>query len=98
MEDEILVRRLKEGNHEAFDRLYEKYKNLAIRTAYLITGNQSDSGDVTQEAFVKVYLHISELKNDAGFKPQMMQILVRTAYRIGKKFLHNILQTAIVEK
>ena len=85
MEDEILVQQLKEGSREAFDLLYEKYKNLVIRTAYLITGNRSDSEDVAQETFVKVYLHIAELKNDAGFKPWMMQILVRTAYRTGKK-------------
>lgn len=85
MEDEILVQQLKKGSREAFDLLYEKYRNLVIRTAYLITGNRSDSEDVAQETFVKVYLHISELKNDAGLKPWMMQILVRTAYRIGKK-------------
>lgn len=85
VEDEILVQQLKKGSREAFDLLYEKYKNLVIRTAYLITGNKSDSEDVAQETFVKVYLHISELKNDAGFKPWMMQILVRTAYRTGKK-------------
>ena len=85
MEDEILVQQLKRGSHEAFDLLYEKYKNLVIRTAYLITGSKPDSEDIAQETFVKVYLHISELKNDAGFKPWMMQILVRTAYRTGKK-------------
>ena len=85
MEDEILVQQLKKGSREAFDLLYEKYKNLVIRTAYLITGNKPDSEDIAQETFVKVYLHISELKNDAGFKPWMMQILVRTAYRTGKK-------------
>ena len=85
MEDEILVQQLKKGNRVAFDLLYEKYKNLVIRTAYLITGNRSDSEDVAQETFVKVYLHISELKNDSGFKPWMMQILVRTAYRMCKK-------------
>lgn len=85
MEDEILVQQLKKGSREAFDLLYEKYKNLVIRTAYLITGNKPDSEDVAQETFVKVYLHIAELKNNAGFKPWMMQILVRTAYRIGKK-------------
>ena len=85
MDDEILVQQLKRGNHEAFYLLYEKYKNLVIRTAYLITGNKADSEDVAQETFVKVYLHIAELKNDAGFKPWMMQILVRTAYRTGKK-------------
>lgn len=85
MDDEILVQQLKKGNRQAFDLLYEKYKNLVIRTAYLITGNKPDSEDAAQETFVKVYLHISELKNDAGLKPWMMQILVRTAYRMCKK-------------
>ena len=85
MDDEILVRQLKKGSREAFDLLYEKYKNLVIRTAYLITGNKPDSEDAAQETFIKVYLHISELKNDAGLKPWMMQILVRTAYRMCKK-------------
>lgn len=85
MDDEILVQQLKKGNQEAFYLLYEKYKNLVIRTAYLITGNKSDSEDAAQETFVKVYFHIAELRNDAGFKPWMMQILVRTAYRVGKK-------------
>ena len=85
MDDEILVQQLKRGNKEAFDLLYEKYKNLVIRTAYLITGSKQDSEDAAQETFVKVYLHISELKNDAGLRPWMMQILVRTAYRMCKK-------------
>lgn len=85
MEDEILAQQLKRGDREAFDLLYEKYKNLVIRTAYLITGNKPDSEDVAQETFVKVYLHISELKNDAGLKPWMMRILVRTAYRSARK-------------
>lgn len=85
MKDEILVQQLKSGDDKAFELLYERYKNLAIRTAYLLTGNLSDSEDIVQETFVKVYLHIAELKNDGGFKPWMMQILVRTAYRIGKK-------------
>ncbi len=85
MKDEILVKQLKNGDGRAFGLLYEKYKNLAIRTAYLITNNLSDSEDVVQETFVKAYLHIAELKNDSGFKAWMMQILVRTAYRAGKK-------------
>lgn len=85
LKEENLVAQLKEGSREAFDELYETYKDMAIRTAYLITGNMTDSEDVTQETFVKVWLHIRELKNDAGFKPWMMQILVRTAYRTGRK-------------
>ena len=84
MKEEILVEQMKNGNKDAFDALYEKYKNIAIHTAYLITGNLADSEDVVQETFVKVYLHSTELKNNSGFKAWMMQILVRTAYRMGK--------------
>lgn len=85
LEEEILVSQLKEGSGEAFNRLYETYKNLAIHTAYLITGNLTDSEDVVQETFVKVWAHVRELQNNSGFKPWMMQILVRTAYRFAKK-------------
>lgn len=85
LEDEALVRRLKEGDKASFDMLYEKYKNLALRTAYLITGNLSDSEDAVQDTFVKIWLHCRELKKEDGFKAWMMQILVRTAYKNGKK-------------
>ena len=85
VEEEVLVRQMKEGDKASFDLLYEKYKKMALHTAYLITGNLSDSEDVVQETFVKVYLHCRELKNDSGFKSWMMQILVHVAYRMGKK-------------
>ena len=83
--EEVLVRQMKEGDKASFDLLYEKYKKLAFHTAYLITGNLPDSEDVVQEMFVKVYLHCRELKNDSGFKSWMMQILVHTAYKMGKR-------------
>lgn len=85
MKEEILVEQLKEGSREAFDALYEKYRNLALHTAYLIIGNLQDSEDIVQDTFIKVYLHSRELKNNSGFKAWMMQILVRSACRAGKK-------------
>ena len=85
MKDEILVEQLKEGSRAAFDALYEKYRDQAIRTAYLITGNLADSEDIVQDTFVKVYLHSSKLQNNNGFKAWMMRILVRTAWRASKK-------------
>lgn len=98
LKEEILVAQLREGSRAAFDELYEKYKNIAIHTAYLITGNLADSEDITQETFVKVWLHIRELKDDSGFKPWMMRILVRTAYRIGKKNKREIPNDETVER
>lgn len=88
MTDEELVIQLKEnreGKKEAFDELYHRYKDLAIRNAYLITGNRSDAEDVVQEAFVTSYLHIGELKNNSGYKAWLMQILIRLSYRTAKR-------------
>ncbi len=88
--EEMLVVRLKEGSKEAFDELYEKYRNMAIHTAYLITGNMADSEDVVQETFVKVWTHAYTLHHDSGFRSWMMQILVRTAYRVAKRHKREI--------
>ncbi len=85
MTDEELVMQLKAGQREAFDELYARYRNLAVRSAYLITGNLSDAEDVAQEAFVTSYLHIGELKNYGGYKAWLMQILVRLSYRTVKR-------------
>lgn len=98
LEDEILAARLREGSREAFDELYHKYKNLAVHTAYLITGNLAESEDVVQETFVKVWLHARELRDDSGLKPWMMQILVRTAYRMVKKNRREILDENVADK
>lgn len=98
MTDEALVRRLKAGDKTSFDLLYEKYKNMALRTAYLITGNLSDSEDVVQDTFVKVWLHCRELKKEGGFQAWMMQILVRTAYKSCKKKSRELPDEEILQK
>lgn len=98
MTEEMLVRQMKEGDKASFDLLYEKYKNMALRTAYLITGDRSYSEDVVQDTVVKVYLHCKELKNDSGFKAWMMQILVRTAYKCGRKKSRELPDEDVVQK
>lgn len=98
MDEKVLVMQMKAGDKAAFDLLYDKYKNIALRTAYLITGSLPDSEDVVQDTFVKVFLHCKELKNDSGFKAWMMQILVRTAYKAGKRKSKELPDEEVVEK
>jgi RNA polymerase sigma-70 factor (ECF subfamily) len=85
VDEKELVRRLKSGDKDAFDALYEKYKNILLRMAYLVSGQMFDAEDIVQETFVKCYLHIGELKKEEGFRPWLFQILYRTAYRQAKK-------------
>ncbi len=85
MEDDQLVRMIQNGSRDAFDLLYERYKNQAMRSMYLITNSRYDCEDIVQEAFVKSYLHIGELTDVTQFKSWFFQILYRTAWHYIKK-------------
>lgn len=69
----------------AFEEIFEIYKNKAIRYAYLITNNKFTSEDIVQETFVKCYLKIKDLKNVEQFKSWLFKILTRTAWDYMKK-------------
>ena len=60
MNDKELVSRMQHGDMQAFDELYERYKDDAYRLACLITGSRTDGEDLAQEAFVLSLIHISE--------------------------------------
>jgi len=76
---------MQQGDDTAFFIIYEKYKNAALRTAYLITGNRYTGEDILQETFVQCCLHIKELKDPATFKAWFYKILTRTAWKFAKK-------------
>lgn len=79
------VRRMKRGEEDAFDWIYETYAERLYRMAYMITGNQSDSEDIVQETFVKCYLCRESLQSEQAFEAWLYQILVRTAWRLQRR-------------
>jgi RNA polymerase sigma-70 factor (ECF subfamily) len=59
-----IILRAQSGDREAFALLFEQYKNLVYRTAYLMLGETTEAEDALQEIFVQVYKSLS------GFEPQ----------------------------
>ena len=84
IEERELILRLQQGDLAAFDELFEKYKNMAVRTAYLITGNRSICEDIAQETFIQCYKNIGKLRNPHGFRAWFYRILTRVAWQYGK--------------
>lgn len=80
-----LVRRMKLGDEAAFDSLYESYVRKLYGMAFLISGSKADSEDIVQEAFVTCFLKRDSLREEAAFERWLYQILVRTAWRYGKR-------------
>lgn len=50
--DTVLARRCQAGDEEAFCQLFEQYKNLVYRTAYLMVGTAVEAEDILQEVFL----------------------------------------------
>lgn len=55
LDDESLIRLIKEGNHEAFSELVKRHSNKFYRIAYRIIFSKEDAEDIVQEAFLKLW-------------------------------------------
>ncbi|MHC1748915.1 MAG: RNA polymerase sigma factor [Cellulosilyticaceae bacterium] len=85
MNETDLIKKVKQGDMQAFEQLFELYKYKAIKTVYLMTGDKDASEDIVQEAFVTCYLSIKTLKTPEYFKTWFFKLLTRTAWRYMKK-------------
>lgn len=63
------------GNTEAFCKLYELYYKNMYRFAYYILGNQQDAEDVISETVLDAFSSIKNLKKPESFKAWIFQIL-----------------------
>lgn len=81
MDGSKIIEGIKAGDKNSFDELYDKYYLMLFRTAYLILGNSYDAEDVTQDAFVSIYVNIKSLKDPDKLKPWMFSILKNSAYK-----------------
>lgn len=70
------------GDHEDFAALFEQYKNLVYKTAYLMLGNPQDAEEALQEIFVLVYRSL------AGYDPGKGAITT-WLYRVSMNYCLN---------
>ena len=82
-----LVRRSRQGEKEAFAELVRLYQRRAVSVAYRLLGNIEDAGDVSQDAFVRAYRHLSQLDDPSRFGPWLMRVVSNLAlnYRRVRK-------------
>ena len=56
----LLIVRAQSGDREAFAALFEQYKNMVYKTAYLVLEDSSEAEDALQEVFVQVYKSLGQ--------------------------------------
>lgn len=89
--DKELLQKIREGDKEAFQELYNKYAEYALRTAAAITRNKMNAADAVQETFIRIYKNIESFDIDKPFEPWLYRILVNECNRILSKNSNTIL-------
>jgi len=66
-DEEHLIQRVKEGDQEAFQTLFDKYQTTLFRTIYYKTKDHGLAQDIAQDTFVRVWLKRETLKPNLSF-------------------------------
>lgn len=75
-EDEaITVRRVLDGDVNAFEPLVREYEKTVYNLALRTVGNAEDAADITQEAFIRAYNSLPSFRGDSRFSSWLYRIV-----------------------
>jgi RNA polymerase sigma factor (sigma-70 family) len=100
LDDAEAVARARAGDLDAYEVLVARYTTLAHRTAVFF-GAGDDAEDIVQEAFVKGYRRLGQIRDDAPFRPWLLAIVTneaRNLYRIRRRRAGLVLRAAAREQ
>ncbi len=72
--DHALMERIGQGDHEAFRQLVERHQSAVIGTVTKMLGNSSDSEDVSQQVFLRIWRNAKRYRPDARFTTYLFTI------------------------
>jgi RNA polymerase sigma-70 factor, ECF subfamily len=82
------------GNKDAFAVVVARYTERAYRMALYILGSEQDAMDISQEAFIRAYRHLTKFDLSKPFFPWFARILRNLCYnyynRRKRKMTYNI--------
>ena len=85
LDDGELVPRIQEGDLDAFEILYHKYKDQLYRTALAITRDRGASEEILQDCFLRAHAHIDRVDGCSSLRPWLHRILVNLSYNWAAK-------------
>ena len=78
-EEQGLIQRVRDGEHEAFYELIRPYERRVYAAAFAILRHEADAEDCAQEAVLKAFKHIRQFRAEARFSTWLIQIAVNEA-------------------
>ena len=78
--DHALMQRIAGEDHQAFRQLVERHQNAIVGTVTKMLGNTSDSEDIAQQVFIRVWKHAKRYKPDNKFTTYLYTITRNLVY------------------
>lgn len=79
--DADLVRRAREGDERAMERLYRRHARMVVGLAHRLIGHRGEVDDVVQETFLTAFESLGKLRDPQAFGGWLGGITVRKARR-----------------
>jgi RNA polymerase sigma-70 factor, ECF subfamily len=98
LDEAILIRRVRDGEHELFYELIRPYERRLYAAAFAILRNQADAEDAAQEAVLKAFKYIRQFRAEARFSTWLIQITVNEARMRRRKAHANIMEPIEVHR
>ena len=69
------------GDVLAYERLVERYQDVAFRTAFVVTREAGAAEDAAQEAFIRAFRALPSFRRGSPFRPWLLRIVGNEARR-----------------
>jgi RNA polymerase sigma-70 factor (ECF subfamily) len=77
--EQDLLRRVREGDKEAFYGLVRPYERVVFFAAKSVLRNDADAEEAAQEAVLKAFLHIKDFRGESKFSSWLVRIVINEA-------------------
>jgi RNA polymerase sigma-70 factor (ECF subfamily) len=78
-DENSLIERVLEGDHDAFPQLLKPYERLIYLSAFSILRTEADAEDVAQEAILKAFKNLASFRRESRFSTWLTQITINEA-------------------
>ena len=85
LDEQVLVKRARQGDLGAYDELVRRYQERIYATVYHMTSNHEDANDLAQEAFIKGFQALKSFKGGSSFYTWVYRIAVNKTINFLKQ-------------
>ena len=83
--DQILLKKARSGDHNAFQKIVERYEKPVITTVLGMLGDVAEVDDVAQNVFIRFYKALHNFRGDAQLNTYLTRIAINLSLNELKK-------------